>query len=249
MNRLRLLRIVLESILVVAAVVILALRLMPERAVAGMSWRHDVVYRVPTQEKVVALTFDDGPDPRFTPKILDILDKYYIKATFFMVGKQMDAYPDIVRDAFRRGHAIGNHTYTHPHDIELDTAAQTRNELERCERVIERLTGKRAHLFRPPRGMIDGSVFAAAEKEGYTTVLWTVCADHHDAPTPEKMAARVLAHSGPGAIVLAHDGTFCSRWMDVAATPMIIEELQARGYRFVTVPELLRRGNSRVVNP
>lgn len=203
-------------------------------------WHSQVVYAVPTSQKLVALTFDDGPDPRFTPAILASLDKYHIKATFFMIGKDMVKYPGLVEDVIDRGNVVANHTYTHPHDIELDTRSQVANELEKCEAVIERMTGKRAYLFRPPRGLVDGMVFNIADEEGYTTVLWTVCADHHDAPTPEAMAKRVLQHIKPGAIILAHDGTFSSRWKDVAATPLIIQELQKRGYKFVTVPELLR---------
>ncbi len=206
----------------------------------GTRWRDRIVGCVPTDEKVVALTIDDGPHPTFTPKILDVLDKYHVKATFFMIGKKMNEYPDVARDVVRRGHAVGNHTYTHPHNIERDTQAQVIRELDSCEQVIERLTGSRGHLFRPPRGLIDGSVFTIASEEGYTTVLWSICADHHDAPTPVLMAKRVLDNIRPGGIILLHDGETGIRWKDVAATPLIIKELQERGYRFVTVPELLK---------
>ncbi len=105
------------------------------------------------------------------------------------------------------------------------------------------MTGKRAHLFRPPRGMFDGSVISIAGEEGYKTILWSICADHHDAPTPEMMAQRVLKHVGPGSIILAHDGSFNSRWKDVVATGLIIEGLKKRGYKFATVPELLSMGD------
>ena len=236
MKPLRLLRILLELALLALVVLLLARPVSRE-----VRWRQSIVYRVPTHEKVVALTFDDGPHPQFTPKVLALLDKYGVKATFFMVGKHMEKYPEIVKEVFARGHVIANHTYTHPHDIEADTRSQVKRELERCERVIERLTGKRAHLFRPPRGLVDSTVFMVAEDEGYRTILWTVSADHHDAPTPKLMAQRVLDHIRPGGIILAHDGTFCTRWKDVAATPLIIEELRRQGYRFVTIPELLER--------
>jgi peptidoglycan/xylan/chitin deacetylase (PgdA/CDA1 family) len=208
----------------------------------GLFWRDSVVTRFPTKEKVVALTYDDGPQAVYTPELLDILDKYQVKATFFMIGREMEKRPEIVKDAFRRGHVIANHTYTHPRNIEADTDAQVIRELELCEQVIEKLTGKRAHLFRPPRGLIDGAVFDIAAEEGYRTILWTVCADHHDAPTPDLMARRVLKHIRPGGIVLAHDGALSSRWKDVQATPLIIEGLRRQGYRFVTVPELLKMG-------
>jgi peptidoglycan-N-acetylglucosamine deacetylase len=208
-------------------------------AATPVLWYGSVVHWVPTDQKVVALTYDDGPHPVYTPQLVKILDKYNVKATFFMIGREMDKYPDIVRDVARRGHVIANHTYTHPNDIKADTASQIIRELDMCEQVIERLTGKRAHLFRPPKGLIDGTVFTVAQEEGYRTILWTVCADHRDAPTPELMAQRVVKHIRPGAIILAHDGTFYSRWRDVAATPLIIEALRKKGYRFVTVPELM----------
>lgn len=203
-------------------------------------WVSDVVFRVPTDKKVVALTFDDGPHPKFTPDILNILDKYRIKATFFMVGKEMVKYPDVVKEVAKRGHVIGNHTYSHPHDIELDTRTQVVGELEKCEQVIEKLTGARPQLFRSPRGLMDGAVFQIANEEGYKVILWTVCADNHSDPTPQMMANRVFQHIKPGGIILVHDGMYCSRIKDVEATPIIIEGLIKRGYRFVTVPELMK---------
>lgn len=235
MRRIGVARTLFEIGLVVAIVLLVV-----SRPQDGTRWRDRVVGYVPAREKVVALTIDDGPHPIFTPKLLDIFDRYGVKATFFMIGKRMDAYPDIVADVVRRGHAIGNHTYTHPRNIELDSQAQIIRELDACEQTIERLTGHRAHLFRPPRGLIDGSVFAIASEEGYTTVLWSICADHRDAPTPELMARRVLDNIKPGGIILLHDGETGIRWKDVSAAPLIIEGLRKRGYRFVTVPELLR---------
>lgn len=206
----------------------------------SQSWRGAVVYSVPTKEKVVALTFDDGPHPKFTPEILDILKKYHVRATFFMIGKDMEKNPDIVKRVIAEGSVVANHTYTHPHNIERDTESRMNFELEKCEKTIEKITGKRAYLFRPPRGLVNGKVMAAAGRNGYRTILWTVCADHHDAPTPKLMAKRVFDHVRPGAIILAHDGSFPSRWKDVDATPIIIEGLKKQGYRFVTVPELLK---------
>ena len=235
MRRLGIVRTIFELALV-AGIVFLA----ANRPAPGILWREGVVFKVPTNQKVVALTYDDGPHPIYTPQILDILDRYHVKATFFMVGKSMEQHPDIVREVIRRGHVIGNHTYTHPSNIELDTQAQVIRELDTCEQVVERFTGSRAHLFRPPKGLVDGSVFTIANEEGYKTILWSVCADHHDAPTPELMAQRVFKHVRRGGIILAHDGSFAIRWKDVAATPLIIEGLKKRGYRFVTIPELLK---------
>lgn len=227
---------VLDLLLIITIIVMAVMLYMK----SVKSTNDNVTYLVHTKKKVVALTFDDGPHPVFTPAILKILDKYKIKATFFMVGKQMEKYPNIVKQAIDSGNEIGNHTYTHPHDIEADTDAQMIRELDKCEQIIENMTGKRAHLFRPPRGLINGSVLTIANEEGYKTILWTVCADHHDAPTPEDMARRVMRRIKPGAIVLAHDGMTGMRWRDVPATEEIIRQLQAKGYKFVTISELLR---------
>lgn len=217
--------------------------LITEPLATGVFWRDSVVHAVPVKQKVVALTYDDGPHPVFTPQILDELDRYGVKATFFMIGSRMEQYPDIVKEVVARGHSIGNHTYTHPENIEENTSAQVIRELDQSEQVIERLTGKDTELFRPPRGLIDGEVFSIVEKEGFRTILWSVSADHHDAPTPSSMAARVRRFVRPGAIILLHDGRINSREKDVTATPIIIRSLKNLGYRFVTVPELLKLGS------
>ena len=209
----------------------------------GFLNRERIVYSAPTRERLVALTFDDGPHPVYTPEILRILDRYHVKATFFLVGSRAEQYPGLVREIAVRGHAIGNHSFTHPHDITADSPAGIASEIGRCGQEIERLTGRRPRLFRPPMGAVSDAVLKAAGDEGYRTILWTVSADHHDAPTPEAMAERVLRQIRPGAIILAHDGMYPMRWKDVAATPLIIEELQRRGYRFVTIPELLSATN------
>ena len=242
MKHLGLARGIFEAVLIII-IVIMALW-NPGRPVdVNTFWYEYVVHRVPTTEKVVALTFDDGPHPEFTPQILNILDQYHVKATFFMIGSRMERYPGIVKEVLQKGHVIANHTYTHPRNIEADTAPQIMKELELCERVIERMTGRRSYLFRPPRGLIDGTVYTIAQDEGYQTILWTVSADHHDAPTPELMAQRVSRLIKPGGIILAHDGTFTSRWKDVRATSLIIESLTEQGYRFLTLPEILAKGN------
>lgn len=241
MKRLGLVRIIFEVVLIIV-IIIMAVWNPTRTKVSKRSWYENVVHRVPTAEKVVALTYDDGPHPVFTPRILDILDKYHVKATFFMIGNQMERYPEVVKEVLKRGHIIANHTYTHPHNIEADTAPQIIRELELCERIIERMTGRRAYLFRPPRGLVDSTIFTIAQEEGYQTILWTVCADHHDAPTPKLMAERVVKLIKPGGIILVHDGTFPSRWKDVEATPLIIESLSQQGYKFLTLPELLAKG-------
>jgi len=198
-----------------------------------------VIKGVDTTERVVALTYDDGPHPVFTPEILRILNKYNVKATFFVVGSRVNQYPRIVRDIVASGSALGNHTFTHPKSLELESRNQIISELVKCDEAIWRVAGTRTELFRPPKGLVNDAVQKTATEGGYKTVLWTVCAYHHNARSPEEMAKRVLIQVRPGCIILAHDGIYPMRWRDVAATPLIIEELRRQGYRFVTVPELL----------
>lgn len=204
-----------------------------------VGWDASLVTVVPTRGRLVALTIDDGPHPKFTPRILQILDRYHAKATFFMIGAQMARYPDLVREVEARGHVIGNHTFTHPRDLRRCSEAQVVRELDRCEQEIRMLTGERCSLFRPPRGRIDAAKLAIAEGRGYRVIDWTVSADNHQAGTPEAMAARILQRLSPGMIILVHEGTIPSREKDVRAIELIVPGLLERGYRLVTVPELL----------
>lgn len=205
------------------------------------SGANNVIYSVPMKEKIVALTYDDGPYPVYTEQIIQVLDKYQVKATFFMIGKQVQRYPEIAKMVMDRGHVIANHTYDHPHNLEACSPSQIKTELEDSERILTQLTGHRTLFFRPPCGFINSTVSLIAQEEGYRTILWTVSADHHDAPTPALMAERVLRLIKPGGIILMHDGKMQPRWKDVLATSIIIRTLLEKGYRFVTIPELVKQ--------
>ncbi len=200
-----------------------------------------IIWRVSTDRKVVALTFDDGPGPKYTPAVLALARKRGIKFTFFLVGKQIQLHPDLARQEIAEGHVIGNHTWDHP-TMTYDTAREDIGEIERCEDEIERICGKRTHLFRPPKGMWDGDTFLAADSLGYKMILWSVTLEHHNTKTPEAMAQRVLDRIRPGMIILAHDGEpghRVDRSRTIKALPILLEGLKARGYELVTVPELI----------
>jgi peptidoglycan/xylan/chitin deacetylase (PgdA/CDA1 family) len=194
---------------------------------------------VPIRQKVIALTFDDGPNPLYTPQILRLLKQNDVKATFFLVGARAEKNPGIVKEIVAEGHAIGNHTYTHPHNITADNPLQMDEEIKKCDAALRRITHLRPTLFRPPLGRTDPQELRLAQHDGYRTVLWTVCGDHHDAPTPQLMAQRILQRVRPGAILLLHDGSPPDRSMDVTATSLLLPQLLKQGYRFVTLPELL----------
>ncbi len=206
----------------------------------------------------VALTFDDGPNPPYTDRILDVLHDEHVPATFFLVGRAVVAYPQTVRRIVRDGHAIGNHTWDHAHLI-VETPAAIRAELERTSAAIERIAGVRPTLMRPPFGARDFAVIDEADQLGYRVVMWSVPLPRDwEQPGDATIARRVVAAVGDGSIIVLHDGNrgivcaghadvashLCDRSQDVAATRTIIETLRARGYRFVTIPQLMADARS-----
>jgi len=196
----------------------------------------EIYWHLNTKEKIVALTFDDGPDPRFTPEILDILKKNKIKATFFDVGNKMKLYPQIVKRQVKEGHLIGNHTYTHP-DLIVEDEKTVYKELEETEKIIEKETGYRTYLFRPPKGLLDSNIFKAVQQFGYKIILWGIGVENHSLKTPQELASRVISNTYPGTIILAHDGRL-NRTKTVAAVKIIISQLKKKGYKFVTLKEM-----------
>jgi len=188
-------------------------------------------------KKLVALTFDDGPDPLYTSAILDLLKYYQVPATFFVVGENATAQPELIEREIREGHEIENHTYTHP-DLSRESDYKTEEEILKTGQLLKRMGGIKAHFFRPPRKLFRRETIAIAEAQGYKTVLWTICVENNKAPTAEDMAKRVINADRPGMIILAHDGRL-DRSKTIAALPMIIEGLQEKGYAFVTLNELM----------
>lgn len=199
----------------------------------------NIINSIPTARKMIALTFDDGPHPVNTPRLLSMLNKYHIRATFFMIGAAMKKYPFIVQQVIAKGHSIGNHTYKHPLDMRICSNSEITKEIKDCESVIREFTGKRPFFFRPPRGFLNLRVVQIAKKSGYEVVLWSVCGDRRKIKDSRAMARRVVKKIRPGDIILLHDGTSDSRWKDVEATQYIIEVLLKKGYQFVTVPQLI----------
>jgi peptidoglycan/xylan/chitin deacetylase (PgdA/CDA1 family) len=183
----------------------------------------------------VALTFDDGPHPAYTPRLLEILRKKNVKATFLVVGYMAERYPDLVRQIAAEGHAVGNHTYSHATMTKLPPG-EASIEYKANNDVIRRLTGKRARYCRPPGGDLDDDVLLAAATLGLTTVLWTDDPGDYDNPGPSVLFQRETQTLHPGGIILLHDGS-----VDTLNTlGKFIDSVQARGYRFVTLDELRR---------
>lgn len=206
----------------------------------------------PTNERVVALTYDDGPNPPYTSRILNVLRQEHVHATFFLVGRAVQAYPALVRREVEDGNAIGNHTWDHPHLIVMRRTA-IRRSLQRTDAAIYAATGNHTHLMRPPFGARDWMVMQVAHTMGYTVVMWSVpLARDWEYPPAKVIAQRVLPDVSDGSIIVLHDGNrgqlcgrnglaphVCDRSSDIEATRLIVESLKKQGYRFVTIPELI----------
>jgi peptidoglycan/xylan/chitin deacetylase (PgdA/CDA1 family) len=193
---------------------------------------------VETTEPVVAFTFDDGPGPRWTSMVLDVLDQYRVPATFFLVGQNVAAHADLVKGRLDR-HDVGNHSWSHPDFAMLDAPAVS-EQIGRAHDAIARGTGRQAHLLRPPYGHVGGATLLAANRNGYDVVLWS--RQMHEAKYVKNEAgqvAEIVDGVGPGQIVLAHDVGPDDRLVALKHLGEMFTGLRARGFRFVTVSELL----------
>jgi len=210
----------------------------------GFGLQTDIIRHGTHHFKYVALTFDDGPDPVYTPEILDILKEKDVRATFFLVGKNVNSYPEIAKRIVEEGHSIGNHTYSHRSLIPL-TAKSTYKEVKDAETAIDEATGVRPTLFRPPRGVYSNYVRGLLKEEGYTLVLWDLSAVDWAELAPKKIVTNVKNRVKPGSIILLHDSGDLithrggNRASTVKALPEIIDTLRAQGYEFVTVDQMI----------
>ncbi len=195
-----------------------------------------VYHSNPNGTKRIALTFDDGPHPTQTKQILDVLDAYGVKATFFMIGVNVENYPDAAKEVIQRGHEIGNHTYSHSHLNQMGTGRLS-EELEKCEDVLEDLCEYRPHLFRPPEGYISDGVMECAEQGDYSLILWSIDTRDWEVKNTEKIVSTVLSKVKAGDIVLMHDYVYQSKTPE--ALEILLPKLLALGYEAVTVGELL----------
>lgn len=193
------------------------------------------------RNRMIALTFDDVPDPRFTPQLLDVLRKYHVKATFFVVGSRAEKHPALVARIVREGHVIGNHSYNHPEFGKIGMN-EFRTQIIRTENIISALAGYKPRLIRPPYGDISESQLKWAKVHGYKLVNWNV--DSLDWRSLPKAQVRnnIVAHAGKGAIILQHGGGGRGSNLQgtIQALPEVITIMRKRGYTFVTVPQMLQ---------
>ncbi|WP_373547649.1 polysaccharide deacetylase family protein [Chamaesiphon sp.] len=198
---------------------------------------------VPVSEKVIALTFDDGPWPETTEQILAALKQEDVKATFYMVGQPLKSFPEIGKKVLADGHVIANHTLHHWYKQMSPLVAQ--REIEDTAKIIKEVLNVETDYFRPPGGVLTNGLVAYAEKHNQSVNMWSVDSgdSHPKRPSSEAILKTIIAGATPGGIVLMHDGGG-SHGNTAKAVPQIIAKLRAQGYKFVTVPELLELSSS-----
>lgn len=202
----------------------------------------DIIVANRSADKMIALTFDDGPHPKYTKEILEILKENKAKATFFVIGKNAQAYPEIIKQIYSNGHEIGNHTYSHP-QLKTISVDQFISEIQMTQNIVKEITGQTPTLFRPPGGYLNNEFVDVTEKLDCTSVLWSWRQDTRDwaCPSSKTIIKTVLENINSGDIILFHD--YNSK---VSPTPnalrIILPELKNKGYSFVTVTELMNNG-------
>ena len=198
------------------------------------------VNRVAVPDKVVALTFDDGPHGTLTPKVLDILRNNNVKGTFFMQGCNVTAHPQVVRRMVNEGHEVGNHTWNHAY-LSKVSREKAEDQLQRTNEAIRNACGVIPVVMRPPGGYTNAGVASwARQRFGFTTIMWDVDTNDWRKPGSAVVAARAVNGAKPGSIILVHD----IHASTVAAVDAFVKGLKNRGYELVTVSELLRRGRA-----
>lgn len=193
-----------------------------------------LLVRFDCDEKLLALTFDDGPD-QDTLELLEVLDRLEVQATFFLIGKQIEKRPEVAREIVRRGHQVGNHTYSHP-DLSRCSVGQLAFEVDHTAHLIEQATGVRPRFFRPPYGFRNRSTMRFLHKRGYRVANWSVNSLDFMQLGVLSLYHRLLQRALPGDIILLHDGPGCRR-QTVDAIALAIRRWQEQGYQFVRLDD------------
>ncbi|KXZ40293.1 polysaccharide deacetylase family sporulation protein PdaB [Alkalithermobacter thermoalcaliphilus JW-YL-7 = DSM 7308] len=225
-------------LLVLAIIVLIGCLYMVKDTMALVPEKKVPIYSVETREKKVAISFDAAWGETYTKDILDILDKYNVKTTFFLVGFWVDRYPEMVKQIHERGHEIGNHSTTHP-KMSLLSKEQIIKELETTSSKIEKITGKRTTLFRPPFGDYNNTLIDTASELGYYTIQWDVDSLDWKEMGVNHVVDRVIKNVTNGSIVLFHNNAKYVR----EYLPLVIERLQSQGYEIVPISQLIYKDN------
>jgi peptidoglycan/xylan/chitin deacetylase (PgdA/CDA1 family) len=192
--------------------------------------------------RLLALTYDDGPNDPWTLRLLEVLDRHQVKATFFLIGKFVEQRPDIARSLVEAGHTIGSHTWDHPNLI-FCSSAEVRRQLEQTQHAIFDATGVKAKLFRPPFGGRRPASLGVARSLGLQPIMWNVSCYDWKAKSADEIVAKAERQIRGGNVILLHDGEFhrigVDRSRSVEASDRILTRYKQEGYEFVTVPQMI----------
>lgn len=213
----------------------------------GNSFYGPVLTHVDTKDKVIALTFDDGPYPPYTQELLAVLKEKQVPATFFLVGENAVKHPELVQQLKTQGHEIALHANVHQDLLKLDKE-QLQANITKGKTALEKISNTKINYMRPPHGFKDWAVMDAIENSGLKAVNWSIIPRDWTNPGVDVITERVLKDAQPGAIVLLHDGDSpkqtASREQTIKAAAIIIDKLREEGYTFVTISELQKRSHT-----
>jgi peptidoglycan/xylan/chitin deacetylase (PgdA/CDA1 family) len=197
--------------------------------------------------KQIALTYDDGPNDPHTLRLLEVLAKHNVRATFFLIGRYVRERPDIAREVIRSGHVVGNHTFTHPLLI-FKSEAEIREELQRCRRSLLDIVGGHSNLFRPPFGGRRPGTLRVARELGLSPIMWSVTGYDWNAPQARVIERKISNRVRGGDVILLHDGGHkqmgADRSQTVLATDHLISRYKREGYEFVTIPKMMEKASA-----
>ena len=199
---------------------------------------------LPRGSKQLALTYDDGPNDPHTQRLLEVLARHNVHATFFLIGRYVRQRPDIVRELVKAGHVIGNHTFTHPL-LTFKSGRELKLQLENCGRALTDAVGEHSNLFRPPFGGRRPAVLSIARHMGLEAIMWNVTGYDWNATSAEHIERKVTSQVRGGDVILLHDGGHrefgADRSYTITATDRLISRYKAEGYEFVTVPAMMQK--------
>lgn len=228
------------TIVIIILMSIAIYNLYPESIYTFSDNRTAIVSKGPKGEKILALSFDDGPHPKYTVEILDILKQYDIKATFFVLGMHAEKYPDIIKRQMKEGHEIGNHSYSHVNMKKVPSKV-IKEEFIKTQEAIYSITGIKPKVFRPPYGNYNDDVIKIVSSDKSAIVLWTFYQDSKDWSNPgvDSIVETTLSKAQNGDIILFHDYVYKKESHTVEALKIILPKLIDEGYKFVTMSELI----------
>lgn len=205
--------------------------------VIGSGYYIETVCTGNTKEKIIALTFDDGPEPLHTEKILDVLKQNEIHAAFFFIGNKMEKYPDVVKRVVAEGHLIGNHSYSHHRYFDLFPRQKMVSELQQTNNIAERITGKKLKFFRPPYGVTTPVLAKAINALNFTTIGWNIRSLDTVINDPSRLLNRIAQRLHSGGILLLHDTAPITQ----RSLQKIIDRIGQQGYSFARLDQLIQK--------